>query len=46
MTKMVICEGIESWFMSTDGYCAAAVEIVEKPLNNRGLKIPTKCRTK
>ena len=45
MTKMVNNEGTECWAMSADSYCAAAVANVEKVLNNKGLKIPSKCKT-
>ena len=45
MTKMVNCEEIECWAMSTYSYCAVAVANVEKVLNDKEFRLPFKCNT-
>ena len=45
MTKMVNKESVECWAMSSDDYCSAAVINVEKVLSDKGMRLPSKCRT-
>ena len=45
LSKMINDSGKECWAMSSDKYCAAAVENVSNVLEKKGVRLPSKCST-
>jgi hypothetical protein len=43
ISKMDNEQGHVSWIMSSDKYCATMVKNVEDALQNKGLRLPSKC---